>query len=383
IPNAEDLFSRLGEVTLFSGRDVRPADIRTADVLIVRSVTPVGKAMLDGSAIRFVATATAGIDHVDLAYLSQNGIHFADAAGCNAAAVADYVLTAMFEIAARRDFDLFSKTVGVVGCGRIGGIVADRCQRFGVAVLRNDPPLERAGRGGPYLSLEKLVESSDILTFHVPLTIHGIDATGGLIDDRLLSRMRPRAVLINTSRGEIAVESALAHAIADRGIAAVLDVWCNEPDIEPALVRSAAIATPHLAGYSVESKRRATAIVFNALAAWLGADSKKVDVESFSRAPIAEAPTLSGVGGASASVIAMAGLLSEVLPLGEIDDATRASVESGEIGGAFDGVRAKYAGRHEFNAISVQAKGAGAADLTLLAGLGFSIGGTERRRGSR
>ncbi len=266
IIGAQACFAGLGDLRTFAGRCVRPADIASADALIIRSVTRVDAGLLTGSRIGFVGTATSGIDHVDTAYLKQAGITFSSAAGCNTRAVAEYVLATVLVMAKRLQFDPTTRTMGVVGVGRIGSVVADWAQALGMEVLLCDPPLRRRTGDAAFIDLHDLLARSDVVSLHVPLNRTGEDATWDMIDDRWLSSLKPGAILINTSRGEVVREDHLLEAIESGRLAGVvLDVWRNEPTISAELALRADIATPHIAGSTREAKHRAPLMIRDAL----------------------------------------------------------------------------------------------------------------------
>jgi erythronate-4-phosphate dehydrogenase len=307
IPAAPGLFAPFGEVRTFEGRSLQAADLADADALIVRSVTRVDAALLAGSPVRFVGTATSGTDHVDEAWLAGQGIHFAAAPGCNARPVAEYVLTAILWLARHRRFDPRTRSLGVVGVGHTGSLVARWARALGMEVLLCDPPLQDAGRnssllllsgdrptpvapqstpsrepGVPlqpstmppspeWLSPSQLLARADIITLHVPLTDAGPYATREMVNADWLAAMRPGAMLINTARGEVVSEPAVIEARrSDRLSGLVIDVWATEPAINEAFVEVCDLATPHVAGYSIEARRRAVSAIFDALAAWTG-----------------------------------------------------------------------------------------------------------------
>ncbi len=271
IPFAREVFAAFGEVDLCSGRGIDAARIEKADALLVRSVTRVDRALLEGSTVQFVGTATIGTDHVDTAWLAENDIAFASAPGSNADSVVEYVLSSLLWLSHSLDEPLADKTVGVVGCGQIGGRLARRLPRFGCRVLLNDPPLraaaERDGRDHAFRPLDDLVAEADVLTFHVPLVREGPFRTVHLFGGEQMGRMRPGAWLLNTSRGPVVDNSALVQALAGgRPAAAVLDVWEGEPEPDPRLIREVAIGTPHIAGYSFDGKLNGTRMLYEALA---------------------------------------------------------------------------------------------------------------------
>jgi erythronate-4-phosphate dehydrogenase len=271
ITGAAEVFSGFGEVRAVQGRGLRPEDMAGADALIVRSVTRVDAALLAGSRVGFVGSATSGTDHVDIAWLASQGIAFASAAGCNAVTVAEYVLTAVLLLARHYGFDPASKTIGIIGVGRIGSVVARWAEALGMAVLKCDPPLQRLTGGGGYVGFAELAEAADVVTLHVPLTGQGPDATADMVDCSWLTSLRPGTMLINTSRGEVVREDHLLEVMGSGRLGpVVLDVWRGEPRLNPRLARIADVATPHIAGYSVEARVRAVRLIAGALARFTG-----------------------------------------------------------------------------------------------------------------
>jgi erythronate-4-phosphate dehydrogenase len=275
IPRVDEAFGELGYVCKKPGREIAPPDVQETDVLLVRSVTPVGPRLLDGVDLRFVGSATIGTDHVDRGYLEARDIPFAHAPGSNADSVADYVVVALLLLARRRDTELQGRTVGIVGCGNIGGRLARRLQALGMTVLRNDPPraraAERAGRPHEFLPLDTVLGEAEIVTLHVPLTTEGVDRTHHLADASFLERVNEGTWVLNTSRGAVVDGEALRGARLHGPVAAaVLDVWENEPTPDPALVDAVDGATPHIAGYAYDGKVRGTAMLYQALCEHLG-----------------------------------------------------------------------------------------------------------------
>ena len=251
--------------------------VRDVDVLLVRSVTPVGPALLEESAVQFVGSATIGTDHVDQGYLARRGIAFAHAPASNADSVADYIVAALLTLARRTQTPLQSRTAGIVGCGNIGGRLARRLPALGVRVLRNDPPLAEAaegeGRAHDYVSLATVLEKADVVTLHVPLTHDGPHPTHHLVDAGMLGRMNEGTWLLNASRGAVVESEALLAAIRDGAVeGAALDVWEGEPTPDPDLIRAVDVATPHIAGYAYDGKVRGTTMLYEALCEHLGVE---------------------------------------------------------------------------------------------------------------
>ncbi|HLG43654.1 MAG TPA: 4-phosphoerythronate dehydrogenase, partial [Nitrospirales bacterium] len=266
IPLVEEAFGQLGQVTLLPGREIGPEQVRDADVLIVRSVTSVGPALLEGSRVRFVGSATIGLDHVDEVFLNRRGIAFAYAPGSNANSVAEYVIAALLALGRER---YEGRTLGLIGVGRIGTLVQEKALALGMTVLANDPPLERAGRAG-LVSLDALLRGSDLVSCHVPLTREGPDATFHLLDEARLSLLQSHAVVINTARGPVVDNAALLRALRGGRIGgAVLDVWEHEPEPDPELIEAVTLGTPHIAGYSFDGKVNGTRMLYDAVCAFL------------------------------------------------------------------------------------------------------------------
>ncbi len=264
-PFLADALAGVGDVRQLGTAAITSASLRDVDAVVVRSETKVGAPLLDGTAVRFVGTATIGTDHVDLAYLEKRGIGFASAPGSNANSVAEYIAAALLETAARLNISLKEKILGVVGVGNVGSRVVRVGRALGMTVLQNDPPLARATGDPAFVPLDAVMDA-DVVTLHVPLTRAGDDPTFHLFDRERFSRMRRESVLINTARGPVVESKALYSALASGQLAgAVLDVWEGEPDIDPLLLDKVLIGTPHIAGYSFDGKVNAARMMFEAI----------------------------------------------------------------------------------------------------------------------
>ena len=263
IPRVGQAFSCIGDVILADGFEIGPRDILDADILVVRTVTRVDAGLLSGSRVRFVASATSGTDHVDLDFLQRTGIGFAYAPGCNARSVVEYVLSSLAMLAVQHGFRLRDKTAGIIGCGAIGSRLLKALGRIGVNCLVNDPPLRDSTGDVIYRDLDDVLGAADIISLHVPLTASGRYPTRHLVNEKFLSRMRPGAILINTSRGGVVDEKSLNCFLdGENGLTVVADVWENEPDIDAGLLAVVAVGTPHIAGYSTDGRLRATETVY-------------------------------------------------------------------------------------------------------------------------
>ncbi len=266
---ADKTFGQFGKVNLMPGREITNSSLIDSDVLIVRSITNVYEELLKNSPVKFVGTATIGIDHIDLDYLKQNKIAFADAKGCNAYSVAEYVVASLLNLAVRFEFSFKDKSIGIVGVGNVGSKVAAFTEALGMKVLLNDPPLQRSGDKRNFVELADIL-NCDIISLHTPLNLDGIDKTFHLLNSDNLKKLKDGAILINTSRGAVINNIDLLTAIEKRNLKVVLDVWENEPDISVELLNKVLIGTPHISGYSYEGKINGTKIIYDSLCEFLG-----------------------------------------------------------------------------------------------------------------
>ena len=243
------------------------ATVRDAEAMLIRTRTHCDERLLAGSAMEFIGTATIGFDHIDMEYCHTQGIEVATAAGCNARAVMQYLASALVHLARKQGWSPGVKTLGVIGVGHVGSLVARLGCACGFRVVCCDPPEMRRDPSLGYLPLEEVLAQADIITCHVPLNRQGIDRTLGMADDGFFRRMKPGAVFINTSRGEIVEDPALAVAIRNGRLSdVVLDVWNHEPAIDPELAEMVTYGTTHIAGYSMQGKANGSSMVVRALA---------------------------------------------------------------------------------------------------------------------
>lgn len=266
IPGIADAFADRGELLLLPGREIAPRDLRDCRCLITRTVTRVDRALLAGSDVEFVGSATIGTDHVDLDFLAAAGIEFASAPGCNAEAVAEYVVAGLFELSRQRQFDPRKLRAGIVGHGNVGSRLADKFDLLGIDTLLCDPPLaESRGDTRSYQTLDTLIGECNLLCLHTPLTRDGAHPTFHLLDDRRLRRLGRDTLLINTSRGEVIDNRALLEVRRRRDdLVLFIDTWEFEPRVLGELLALADLATPHVAGYSAEGRLRGTQAVRDA-----------------------------------------------------------------------------------------------------------------------
>ena len=257
IPFLDGVFPSDIEALHLAPEEITPAAIRNADALFVRTRTQINKELLQGSKVRFVATATIGFDHIDQAYCREAGIHWVSCPGCNAQAVCDYVENVLITL----DSKQYRKTIGVIGYGHVGKLVAAMAERVGYKVMISDPPL---GIGMP---LEEMASQCDIITLHTPLTYIGDYSTYHLFNQTVLAQCKPNILLINAARGGVVDEQALLkHLKTDQGkdMQVAIDCWEGEPYINKTLLQQSDLASFHIAGYSIEGKMRASEMCLHA-----------------------------------------------------------------------------------------------------------------------
>lgn len=265
VPYAKAIFSHLGNVITLPGKSINAETVKQADALIVRSRTQVNAELLAGSTVSFVGSTVVGLDHIDQEYLKNNHIHFYSAQGCNANSVAEYVITALFELAEKFDFNLTDKTLGIIGVGNVGQKVYNKAKILGITCLLNDPPkLEKEPglvNSDNYVDLDQCL-TADIITVHTPLTHTGKYPSYDLISPSKLKHIKPHQIIINAARGGVINEQAW---IKTQTKANIIDCWENEPEIDEDLYKEAYLATPHVAGHSLDAKLAGSTMVYQNL----------------------------------------------------------------------------------------------------------------------
>ncbi|WP_288476942.1 4-phosphoerythronate dehydrogenase PdxB [uncultured Pantoea sp.] len=363
MPYARELFSRTGEVVAVPGRPLPVAELADAQGLMVRSVTQVNEALLTGTPVKFVGTATAGTDHVDEAGLQRAGVAFSAAPGCNAIAVVEYVFSALLLLAERDGFQLRDRTVGIVGVGNVGGRLQKRLEAWGIRTLLCDPPRADRGDEGEFLSLDAVAAQADILTFHTPLFKEGPYRSWHLADAALLMGLKPNTILINACRGAVVDNAALLEVLNMRhDLSVVLDVWEPEPDLSLALLDKVDIATPHIAGYTLEGKARGTTQVFEAWCDFIG-QPQQVPLSTLLPVPEFSEITLNGPLD-QPTLKRLAHLVYDV----RRDDAPLRKVAAKP--GEFDRLRKQYQERREWSSLQVNCDDTATAGM--LNQLGFN-----------
>ena len=276
IPFLAGALEPFSDIIYLPGRDITKEIIHVADALIIRTRTRCDEHLLQGTSVKFIASATIGFDHIDTAYCKRNDIFWTNAPGCNSSSVQQYIASALITLSHQKGFDLRNKSLGVIGVGNVGSKVVRLAEQLEMNVYLNDPPRQRKEGSCQFISLEGIIRECDIISLHVPLNLDGIDKTSQMIDDSFLGKVSKDTIIINSSRGEVVHTTALKNALKSGLVsAAVLDVWENEPLIDAELLHLADVATPHIAGYSADGKANGTMMSVRALSKFfkLGIDN--------------------------------------------------------------------------------------------------------------
>jgi erythronate-4-phosphate dehydrogenase len=371
IPLLDEFFAGFGEVRRLPGRSIDAAAIVDADLLLVRSVTQVDRALLDGSAVKFVGTCTIGTDHLDLDYFQQAGITWASAPGCNARGVVDYVLGSLLVLAEQQGVDLATRTYGVVGAGQVGSRLLKVLRGLGWRVLVCDPP-RQADEGGDFVSLQQVLAECDVISLHTPLERLGEHPTYHLFDHARLAALKPGSWLINASRGAVVDNQALRELLLQRSdLQVVLDVWEGEPQADVELATLCRIATPHIAGYSLDGKLRGTAQIYQALCQHLGV-APSVELQQLMPAAWLSELTIDP---SADPAWALASICRAVYDPRRDDADFRRSLQGDALTrrAAFDGLRKHYPMRREIDGLEVCVKGDAPALASLVQALGARL----------
>lgn len=359
-----EIFSALGDVTCLPESAIDAAAVRDVDVLATRSKVKVNRALLEGSKVRFYGTATAGTDHMDIAWLDQAGLRWTAAPGCNANSVAEYIVCAILRDAVLRGIRLEGLTLAVIGVGQVGRRVVAKARALGLKTLLSDPPREDAEGSAGFSTVDAMLPQADIVTFHVPLTSGVKHPTAGMVDAAFFAKLKPGCLFLNASRGEIVDEDALLSAL-DRGTIRnmVLDVFDNEPDIREDVLARAELGSPHIAGHSYEGKLNGTVMVYEAACRFLGVEPKLPP----SALPRIEVP-VDAAGRRDEEVLH--DIVRRAYDIERDDRILRAG--AGTVAQRFQKHRGNYPDRFEFPCHHVQVTGGSASLLAKLKGLGFA-----------
>ncbi|ENX12297.1 erythronate-4-phosphate dehydrogenase [Acinetobacter sp. CIP 64.2] len=334
-------FAEFAEIQHRAGRTLTNSDVQDADALLVRSVTKVNHALIDQSKIKFVGSATIGTDHLDLQALEQQHIAWSNAPGCNAQAVAEYVITALLHL----DCDLLEQnkafTLAIVGLGNVGSRLAVMAQLLGWNVIGYDPYVQLAGIEN--ISFAELLKRADAISIHVPLTVSGDYPTQHLFNAVTFAEMKATAILINSARGPVIQQTALMDDIAKTKRQVVLDVFEFEPEISQTLLDMLALATPHIAGYSLEGKARGTQMIYEAFC-----HSFKYDISKHFESQL---PPVEQYFEQQDLKVVLKQYLTQIYDIAADDQQLRACVQNGKVEQkAFDLLRKNYPLRREWAA---------------------------------
>lgn len=365
IPYIHGAFEPFGEVVYMPGAKTSAEVVKDADVIVTRTRTMCNEELLKGSAVKFIATATIGYDHIDTRYCEQAGIEWTNAPGCNSKSVEQYVASALFVLAEKMNFQLNGKTIGVVGVGQVGSKVARLCEILGMNVLLNDPPRERAEGPGMFVSLDEIKKQADIITLHVPLNTEGDDATFHLADRVFFEGLSKQPIILNSCRGEVIDSKAAKDALKNKQISGlVLDCWENEPDIDLELLDICTLATPHIAGYSRDGKANATSMSVQAISRRfnLGIDNWQAENIELPR------QTIIGLDGFNVSAEAI--LRQAVLATYDIRQDDRQFRDAPSL---FEKLRGDYPVRREFPVYTIEGKNIHPETWQKLKNLGFQV----------
>lgn len=372
-----DLYRRHGELLLLPGRAIAADDVRDADVLLVRSITKVDRALLEGSRVRFVATATSGTDHLNLPWLAEQGIAVAEAGGSNANAVVEYCLAALAELILRGAVTLQGSSAAIIGYGHVGSRLYSAFQKLGLQVRVCDPHVEarlrHEGNESPvqFCSLEEALQAS-IISLHTPLTHEGPHATWHLLDQKRLNALTPGTVLVNAARGEVVCNASLLSRLqCSNDLLCILDVWENEPLISEPLLQHVALGTPHVAGYSIEAKASASERNYQDFLAHFGLPDERPALNIREERSLLRVSLDLGV----VEEMQLAACVKAACAVAEIDTQLRQARPDATL---FDAIRKRISQRREFAHFALQTdtgnSGEISADLaTQLTALGFEL----------
>lgn len=275
IPFIREAMANIDVQTVYvSGMSISKEDLKDADAMIIRTRTHCDAELLEGSNVKFIATATIGHDHIDKNYLEKQGIAWTNCPGCNASSVGQYIHSVMLVMEEEKGLNLKDMTFGIVGVGNVGKEVEKAISTFGCKILLNDPPREDSGEKG-FVSLEQMAEECDVISFHTPLTFEGLHPTYHLASNNFFSSLTKRPLIINSGRGEVVDNRALLYAMEKHLVSeAAIDTWENEPQIAIPLLEKVFLGTPHIAGYSADGKANATRMSLEALCRFFSIDAK-------------------------------------------------------------------------------------------------------------
>lgn len=367
IPLLTRFFGDLGDIVKLPGREIKAEHLSDADFLIVRSVTKVNRELLENSSVKFVGTCTIGIDHIDTDYLDQQGIRYCNAPGCNASSVVEYVLSCLSILTETHSLDLGSVTVGIVGYGNVGSLLAARLEKLGIKFKACDPFLD----DDSLVSFEEVMRC-DLISLHVPLSKEGTHPTYHMIDKQVLESLQPEQILINSSRGPVIDNDDLNDFLDHQPqFTAILDVWEREPELNVELARKVFIGTPHIAGYSFDGKVLGTEMVYRALCQFLGLPSRHSSGQFLEEPPLSKMAFTSNADVDWSIHTAIRACFDVRHDHSLLQASLRLPDE--ERWQAFDRFRKNYRCRREFSGVKIQLKKVNSELLSKFKSLGFNV----------
>lgn len=365
IPYIKGALEPFAEVIYLSGKETTAEIVKDADAIITRTRTICDRKLLEGSKVKYIATATIGFDHIDTDYCREAGIQWTNAPGCNAESVNQYIASALFSWSMRKRLDLKGMTIGIVGVGNVGSRVAKTCEILGMNVLLNDPPRERNESSDEFVSLQRIQKEADIISFHVPLNLTGDDVTLHMGNENFFQNLGKAPLIINSCRGEVIDSESVYNAIEANDIAGfIADCWENEPEINLDLLNICEYGTPHIAGYSKDGKANGTQMSVRALSRFfdLGINDWKPEEVELPDNSVIE---IDGDQRREYSILAEA-ILSTYDIETDDDDLRDSPIK-------FEQLRGDYPVRREFNTYTIKAKNIKEETLSKLKDLGFNI----------
>ncbi|MBA7562639.1 Erythronate-4-phosphate dehydrogenase [subsurface metagenome] len=365
IPFLKGVLEPYADVVYLPGKEISPGIIKNADALIIRTRTICNKELLDGSSVKFIASATIGYDHIDDKYCKKQGISWTNAPGCNSSSVQQYIAAVLVHVFRKHKLSTADLTLGVIGVGNVGSKVANLGNILGMRVLLNDPPRERREGSVIFTELYDLIHQADIVTLHVPLSFSGPDKTYHMVNNRFLNCLKHDCLIINTSRGGVVNEPALIQTLKQGRLKGViLDVWNNEPDINRELLQMVDIGTPHIAGYSQDGKANGTSMSVRSLAQYF-----KLPLENWypEKIPSPAQPEIHLDGNVETPETIWHKLIHHTYPIERDDLALRNKLQD------FEDLRGNYPVRREFHAYSIIPNKVPSSLIEKIKQLGFQI----------
>lgn len=365
IPYIKGAFEQVAEVVYLPGHKTTPEVVKDANALVTRTRTFCNEKLLNGSSVKFIATATIGFDHIDTDYCTKAGIRWTNAPGCNAESVNQYIASALFSWSLKKRQELAGKTIGIVGVGNVGSKVARLCEVIGMKVLLNDPPRERIEGPAKFVSLKEIQEEAEIITFHVPLNHSGDDKTYHMVDEKFILALKRKPLIINSCRGEVFDSEPVKPATKGGKFSGlILDCWENEPDLDLELMEMCDFATPHVAGYSKDGKANGTKMSVQAISRFFNLG---IDTWEPSKIELPENPVIKIDGNQRREYSILAEAILSTYSI-ETDDETLR-----EAPGMFEKLRGDYPVRREFGAYTIEAKNFEDKTIDKLRKLGFAV----------